>query len=557
MKGHEAVARFLDAEGVGPLFTLLSEELMGFAGNLPESLPLVQARHEQAAVAMADGYSRATGDVGVALVGRGPAVAQTGTALTTAAKRGSDVLLLVADRPRDAYSDGLNKEFDQSDFLRTLLDSVFVADDDALLAPSFAEAFRLLRAGRGPVAVQLPWDLLDGDVDVAGWEDTTIGDERPDPNAVRPDSARVAAAVDAYAARDGDVPPVVLAGDGAKRADADDAIRRLVDRLDAALVTSLPARGFLADHPNAAGFVGGYGDPAANELLAGSDYVLALGASLNEHTTDNGRLVGDAATVVHVDREASHVGGRARADVGVVGGVAPTVDALDAAFAERGLDGDYGTPARIDDARERGEVDDRPFEPVEGYADPRVVLRELDDVLPAARHVVTDAGHFTEWVTENLSIPAGGAFVWPMEFGTIGLAQPVALGVAHGDDDRLPVAICGDAGFQMSIGELNTAVRMDRPFLVVVMNDDALGAEFHRMRTASGSAEPARVPSPDFAAIAEGYGASGLTVRSPDDVAANAERIADPDGVLVLDCKIDQRLPTRTFDPAHDSTFDH
>ncbi|MFC6724443.1 thiamine pyrophosphate-binding protein, partial [Halobium palmae] len=168
MRGSDLLAEMLVREGVETIFTLMSEEITSFTATLrtrwDDEVDVVQTRHEQSAVAMADGYARTGGEIGVAAVGRGPAVAQTGTALVTAQKSGSDVLVVVPERPRAATVDHLNKEFRQQSYLETLVDTVLSVRSEDAFVPKLADAFFRLHNGDGPVVVQIPWDLLDSEV---------------------------------------------------------------------------------------------------------------------------------------------------------------------------------------------------------------------------------------------------------------------------------------------------------------------------------------------------------------------------------------------------------
>ena len=438
MKVTDAVLQFLRAEGIDTVFSLMSEELIELTATAAEEwsdeLRFVQARHEQNAVAMADGYARTTGDIGVAIVGRGPAIAQTATALGTAQKAGTPLLVVVPEPSRDSLFDPMNKGFRQQSFLESVLDTVFTVRDESALVETVAETFRLLHGGRGPVAVQVPWDVLNGEAPHADdWESSTIGSARPDRSTARlePDAAAIRRAADRYEASEKSAPPVVIAGAGAVAADARDAIEAFAERTNAMLATTLRAQGYFADHPFSVGFVGGFGRPWGNEFVRESDYVLAVGCSLNDHTTDHGRLLADT-TVVQVDVDPTHVGRHAQADLSVVGDATATVAALDAELASR--DVDVGRRFWTDDVERRladpGPIDDRPRSNLPDRMDPRDLMDALDRLLPEERLVVSDSGHFGCWVLDGITITDPADYVWPMEFGTLGLAQPIGIGTA-------------------------------------------------------------------------------------------------------------------------------
>jgi len=561
MTGNRILLEILRAEGVSTVFSLLSEELMGVTVSAAEDSTtapeIVQTRHEQSAVAMADGYARATDGIGVALIGRGPAIAQTGTALTTAFNHGSNVLVVVATRPRHSFTDDLNKGFRQESFVSSLVDHFLPVRSEDTFVPSFAEAFRQLHADAGPVVVQVPWDVLGADLGPAGsWQDTTIGSDPPGRSdaKLQPDPSDVSAAVDLYEECSITDPPVILAGAGAAHDGAEGAITTLAERLNAVVVTTMQSRTFLADHPYTAGFVGGLGDPAANTYLGRSEYVLALGASLNGHTTREGDLLEDGVTV-HVDVDPSHLERYERVEQSIVGGAAATADALAAEFDRREITetGRFWTDELAARLSESEQKDTREFSTRPDRVDPRRLLTELDTVLPEDRTVVTDTGQLSGWVIDHIDVTQTDDFVWPMDFGSIGLGLPIGIGMAHSNPEKPTLIFCGDGGFQMSLQELNTAVRSDLPIVVVIVNDGALGAEYQRMRHHDGPADPALIETPDFATVAEGFGAEAYTIRSHDDLTAIADALSStPSAPIVLDCKTDRQIQIPAFDPDHD-----
>jgi len=558
MKVHTAVARALAEQGVNTVFTLMAEDIFGITATIQEGevdgITVVETRHEQGAVAAADGYARASGDVGVCVVGRGPAIAQTGTGLGTADAKGSNVLVVTSETPTGATGD--IKEFRQQSYLESLVDDVRSVRDEDALVPAFEGIFHELRRGPpGPVVVQIPWDVMERDVQLPDdWRRRigTAGSPTPGDARLQPDRRVIDEAVDRYLDSDATVPPVILAGDGAVRADAKPAIESVAERTNAVLATTLQAQGYFADHPYSVGFVGTFGSTLANEYLARSDYVLAVGCSLNDHTTDNGRLV-DGATVVHVDHDPAAIGRHDGVDLAIVGDARVTVERIDDALAAENVDfeGKFWTDRlarRIEETPvwDRGEGPDRP-----NRVDQRDLVAELDTVLPTDRLVVTDGGHFINWVLDGITTTHPDDYEWTIDFGAVGLGLPIALGAAVAIDDRTVVAFCGDAGFMMSIQELDTAVRQNLPVVVIVMNDDALGSEYHQLRNKGRDPEAAVVETPDIAAIADAHGAAGYTIRSVDDVDALRAELEGLDGPVVADCKTNRDVRHRFYDTDH------
>lgn len=560
MKVHEAIVEFLLAEDIGTVYTLMSEDIMGVTATIQQDynneIDVVECRHEQGAIAMADGHYRATGEIGVAVVGRGPAIGQAGTGLATARNNESPVLVITSDSPQSTTSD--LKRFDQTAFLKATCADVESVRDPAALVPTFDDVFRRLRYGPGPITVQIPWDVIDGEAEgVDDWEkESGIGSDRPQTSGARvhPDAADIDNLVDQYLDSEATVPPVILAGEGAVAADAKDAIEDLAERTSAVLATTLQAQGYFADHPFSVGFVGTFGTTLANRTLTESDFVLAVGCSLNEHTTDHGRLLEDA-TVVHVDTDPVTIGSETPVDLGVVGDARTTVEAVSDALESAGLDfsGKFWTESRERRIAETSPFDEREFEVAPGKLDPRDLIRSLDPMLPDDRRVVTDGGHFINWVLDGITVDHPDNYIWTIDFGAMGIGVPIGFGAANAGADRTTVLFTGDAGFMMSQPEMDTAVRQDITVVVVAMNDAALGSEYQQLAGRDMYTDAAVVESPDFADLAESFGAEGYTVRSVEDLEAVADRVQDPpDGPLVLDCKIDRDVKHRFYDTVHE-----
>lgn len=556
MEAAESICRYLDAQDVETVFSLMSDDIMAVTSRLKrdwaDDIEVVENRHEQLATAMATAYAEHRDDIGVCILGRGPAIAQTGTALVTAKKQQSSLLVLTATSPTTAADD--IKGFPQETYLETMAGSVESVQDPAALLPTLDDAFHRLRHGEGPVVIQVAKDVFDAEVasPVEPLDDVGPGTSEPVPaTPTTPSDEAIEAVVDRYLDSGATRPPVILVGRGAVESRAREAIESLAERTSTVIVTTLRAQGYHADHPFAAGFAGTIGSNLANELLNEAAFVLAVGASLNDHTTDHGRLFAEDATIVHVDTDPASIQRHTAADLGVVGDATATVEAIEAALAEMGIDfeGKFWTTNL-----ERRIADYSPFS--EGNRrggpecfDPRDLLEGLDLLLPDERTVVIDAGHFSYWVFDGITIPGPDSLVWPMAFASIGLGLPSGVGTAMADTtERTTVTFCGDAGFMMSLQALDTAVRYDVPMVVVVMNDEALGAEYAQLTQQGGYADAGLVESPDIAALASGFGAEGHTVRTPADLDAIEGVLSTPsDGPVVLDCYIDRSVIHRRF----------
>lgn len=548
MDGHDVVIELLDAEDVRTVFTLMSEDTMAMMSELEEEwddrIRMVKTRHEQGAIAMADGYARSNDGFGVCMVGRGPAVAQTGNAMVTARKKGSDVLVIVPEMSRSAAYD--IKAFEQEEYLRSTIGDVVSVRSDETLIPKFKEAVRQLKVGNGPLAVQIPWDVLDGSADVSGEiepVETPSADSR-----LHPDPGSIEQAIDLYVGSDAFQPPVVLAGRGAVASEAREAIEELAERTSALLTTSLQGRNYFGDHPFYLGFNGQWGTNLANRYTSEASLVFAFGASLNPYTTDDGHVFGDETRVIHVDEDPESIGRYADVALGIQGDARVTAEALVEELRRRNIDrdGELWNDDLRETIAETSPMNDREYPEQPGTIDPRTLVTELDGLLPDEKKVVTDGGHLTRWVMDGIHTPPQD-FTFTLDFASIGLGLPMGIGTAVAVERTPCITVCGDAGLMMSIQELETAVRNDVPITVVVMNDSSLNSEYHSLEAKGEEPGVALVDAPDFAAVAESLGAKGQTVRSIEELQELGDELgAARDGPLVVDCKVNHLVKHRS-----------
>ncbi|HEX5510713.1 MAG TPA: thiamine pyrophosphate-dependent enzyme, partial [Actinomycetales bacterium] len=322
--------------------------------------------------------------------------------------------------------------------------------------------------------------------------------------------------------------------------EARDALLALADRTGALLATSAVAKGLFEGQQWSLDVSGGFSSPLAAELIQGADLIIGWGCALNMWTMRHGRLISSDATVVQVDDTADALGAHRDLTFGVLGDVTATARAVREAYGHDQAQG-YRTP----DVGERlkGEVRwrDVPFDDrsTTDRIDPRALTIALDDMLPRERVIGVDSGNFMGYPSMYLSVPDERGFCFTQAFQSIGLGLSTAIGAALAQPDRLPVAAVGDGGLLMSAAELDTVRRLGLPMVVIVYNDEAYGAEVHHFGPGGHDLSTVRFPETDIAAIARGYGFTGVTVRSAGDLAQVQKWLDGPrDTPLLIDVKV-------------------
>ena len=539
MKVYEAVAKAVATEGIELLFTFMDSSTIELVQALSEEgIRVYHTRHEQGAVCMADGYSRATGTLGMCTVGAGPALAQTGTGLVTARKGRSPVLVISGDMP--AGERNQIKYFDQRSYVESTAGNFVPLRKPATVAADVQQAFRYVRARRGPTVLNAPADILRSDIP-GDWKYIATS-AMPGPFRVTPDQEAVesAAAILATARR-----PVILAGKGAVLSGARAEIEALASRVGALLGTSLLAQELFRGHPFHIGVLGDFASDPAVELLAQADCVLAIGASLNPYTTGGGRLA-PRATVIHIDQDPARFNEVTPIELGIQGDAQATVAAINACLEMAGISerASYWSSDHLRESIQACCV--KPPPPAEEPSQPihpANFLAELDKILPKDRTIILGAGvprrdRGAGFVFDYITVPDAESMIRTGDFGSIGLGMSAGIGAALARPDSYCVAFEGDGGFIMHLQELETAVRYQVPLTIVVMNDAAYGAEVIALKALDKPATLALADDVDFAGVARALNARGVTVRSMSDMDTVAAEIRKKDGPLVLDVKI-------------------
>ncbi len=535
---YELLAADIQRLGITAVFGLMSDDTALFVTTLDAmGVRFYGARHENQAVAMAEGYASATGRLGIAIIGRGPATANGLHGAVYANRTGARVLLIFgyvftgAGTANGLGPDG--KAFNAPAVLEAAGIKTFVAAQSASARPSLAQALAATQAG-GCAALLLPMNVQFGLI-------ANTPDDAPAAPAqtTAPRLRARQAAVDAAAALlDACRKPLFVVGLGAHQAGARSAIEQLADKVGAVVATSLKAKDMFRGWPYNLGLIGSFSHSAGRRLIDQADCVLVFGAGLNQRTTSYGSALPMGVPLIQVDSQRSHIGRWFHADLALVANACDAAEQLLAAVAAKPA---ADKPFHTDAVRLRLADFDiaSDFEPAHTprTLDPRSLALALDKLLPADRNTVFDSGNFLQ-VLPYVSGQGPGHFKSAHDFSSIGLAFGTALGFAVGSPQRCTVLFIGDGAFLMTMGELETVVREDIPLVIVLMNDCAYGAELHYLKMRNMPVGKSVFPDIDYAPIAAGFGFQSATVRTLAELQALAPMLRQPEGPIFLDCKI-------------------
>jgi acetolactate synthase I/II/III large subunit len=508
---YDALAEAFVAEGVDTHFTLLGDANMHWATIMAEQhgVETVHARHEHCACAMASAYAYVTGKVGVASVTHGPGFTQTMTALATAARGHIPLVVFAGETPTSAV--WTLQHIDQAP-LALGSGAKYIAIQSVNHAlDRMREAFAIARAESMPVVLGVPTDLQRAFYPNAPAyvPSTSV---MPHPEALAPDrqSVETIAAMIEQAER-----PIIIAGRGAMMAGAKAALQDLALKSGALLSTTLPARCLFDGDPCSLGIAGGWSNDVAFKLFNGCDLVIAVGASLNGHTANAGRLY-PKAKIVQIDRAPQPLrDGRVVAHYHMRADAKAGVEAINKVLAQRGLPRiGYRSPDVLKAIGHSADTTAYPIEP--GTFDPRLVVQAIDRVIPKDWFVVGGSGHCAYFAATNMRHRPPELFASIRDFGAIGSNIAHAIGIAVARKDRRIALLDGDGSLLMHIQELETIQRHGLPMLIVALNDGAYSSEVHKLRADDFSARQVQFGRTDFAAISRGFGLRGETVTDLD-----------------------------------------
>ena len=489
--GAQVLVRGLEQAGVEVVFGLPGVHNLAAWEALRESpIRLVGVRHEQAAVYAADGYARATGWLGVALVTTGPGAANTLGATGEAWASGSPVLVIATDIPTTLRRPGVHRGSlhectDQAGMFEPVTKRTRVVTDGPGIGLDVAVAAgTALAAPQRPVYLEVPTDLLgapsEAAIELAEWRDGEIEADSALPYLERAQR------------------PLVWAGGGALRADAGGAVAALAERLAAPILTTHSARGLVGDHPLAVGLPPHLREAGA--LWDEADLVVAIGSDLDGMMTQNWRMARPRALVaVNVDPDDA---AKNYAPDSIVTGDARI--ATERLVAE--LDGEHTPWADLPGiraaARERLE---REFPAETAFLDAFAAAVPDDAV------VLADMCIPGYWLSGFHRVAAPRHLQYPMGWGTLGYAFPASLGAACAGAGPV-VSVSGDGGFLFACGELATIAQERLPLTAVIVDDGGYGMLRYDQAKHGAAAYGVDLRTPDFAAMAESFGVRAETV---------------------------------------------
>jgi acetolactate synthase-1/2/3 large subunit len=541
--GSEIIVRCLQAEGVKYVWGYPGGAVLYIYDALykQDTIEHVLVRHEQAAVHAADGYARATGDVGVALVTSGPGVTNAITGIATAYMDSIPMVIITGQVPTPAIGLDAFQECDTVGITRPIVKHNFLVKDVRDLAETFKKAFHIARTGRpGPVVVDVPKDVSLKACAFHYPEKVQMRSYNP----VRKGHAgQIRKAVQLLLAAER---PYIYTGGGVILGNASTELRELVDLLGFPCTNTLMGLGAVpASHPGFLGMLGMHGTYEANMTMQHCDVLLAVGARFDDRVIGNPRhFAQNERKIIHVDIDPSSISKRVKVDIPIVGDVREVLQELIAQIRDAQARPDADKLGawwkQIGEWRGRECLKYRSSDEV---IKPQMVVETLHRLTRGRdAYITSDVGQHQMWAAQYYGFEEPRRWINSGGLGTMGVGLPYAMGIKLARPDADVFCVTGEGSIQMCIQELSTCLQYRTPVKIVSLNNRYLGMvrQWQQLDYGGRYSHSYMDALPDFVKLAEAYGHVGMLIEKPADVEpALLEAMRLKDRTVFLDVRTD------------------
>jgi acetolactate synthase-1/2/3 large subunit len=542
LTGAEIAIRCLQEEGVEYVFGYPGGAVLFIYDALfnQDKVKHVLVRHEQAAVHAADGYSRSTDRVGVALVTSGPGVTNAVTGIATAYMDSIPLVVISGQVPTGYIGEDAFQEVDAVGITRPCVKHNFLVKDAKDIASTLKKAFYLAKSGRpGPVLVDIPKDVSNQKAEFNYPSAVSIRSYHPEKHGEVAQIKRAAQLlIDAKR-------PMIYAGGGVVLADASKQLTELVRLLGAPCTNTLMGLGgYPATDKQFVGMLGMHGTYEANMGMQNCDVLLAVGARFDDRVIGNVAHFGSVPRkIIHIDIDPASISKRVQVDVPIVGDVGHVLGDLLAVLHSSKQKPDASALAtwwkQIDEWRSRNSLT---YKNSTELIKPQYVIEKLYEITHGEAFITSDVGQHQMWAAQYYKFNQPRRWINSGGLGTMGFGLPAAMGVQMAHPGATVACVTGEGSIQMNIQELSTCKQFRLPIKVVALNNRYLGMvrQWQQFFHGNRFSESYMDALPDFVKLAEAYGHVGILVEKPSDVeGALREAFARKDDLVFMDFRTD------------------
>ncbi len=539
MTGAQIMMKMLNDEGVDTIFGYPGGAVIDIYDELERTdIRHILVRQEQCAVHAADGYSRAAGKTGVALVTSGPGATNTVTGIASAYTDSIPVVVFTGQVPTPLIGNDAFQEVDIVGITRPCTKHNYLVQRTEDLAQIIKEAFFIARSGRpGPVLIDLPKDVVGKKIKFVEPDNVSLKSYKPTYNPNMKQLARVVSHIK-KAKR-----PMIFAGGGVILSKASEELRELARKTVSPVTMSLMGLGaFPGTDPMSMGMLGMHGTYRANMATGRCDLMIAIGVRFDDRVTGKTDVFAEQADVIHIDIDPTSIHKNVEVKIPVVGDCKITLKALNKLLDEADLgDLDKKRVPWLQEIKIWRDANPLAY-CQEDTIKPQYVVEKLFEITEGKAIITTEVGQNQMWAAQYYHFDEPNNFISSGGLGTMGFGLPAAIGAQIACPDRLVVDIAGDGSIQMNIQEMMTAVQSGLPVKIVILNNGYLGMVrqwqelFYDKRYSSTNMNFA----PDFVKLAEAYGAVGLRANTPEEVEPILKKGLAIDKPVIMEFKVEK-----------------
>jgi acetolactate synthase-1/2/3 large subunit len=556
--GSQAIIKCLQEEGVDLVFGYPGGAVIELYDELcKSSLRHILVRHEQGAVHAADGFARATGKVGVAILTSGPGATNGVTAIATAYCDSIPLVVLTGQVPRALIGNDAFQEVDIVGITRPCTKHNYLVNNPDDLVEVLREAFYIASSGRpGPVLVDLPKDVI-GSLITYPAQKKPVKMRTYQPN-LNPHAGQVEKACRAMLKAK---KPVLYIGGGVILSDANEELTKLARRLNIPVtMTLMGLGGFPGTDPLSLGMLGMHGSYAANMSVAKSDLLIAVGSRFDDRVTGRLDAFAPHAKIIHVDIDPTSISKNVEVDIPIVADCKLAVTAMNA-WLDKSADynADEVTALHqpwVDQVREWDAKHPLAYLEEGEIIKPQFVIETLHKLTGGDAIITTEVGQNQMWAAQFYKFNHPRRLLTSGGLGTMGYGLPAAIGAQMAFPEAMVIDVAGDGSIQMNIQELATARECGAPVKIAILNNNYLGMVrqwqelFYNRHYASTVMEV----TPDFVALAQAYGAVGLRARTKAEVEPVIKEALSTKNVVIMDFAISREEGVFPMVPAGKAT---
>jgi len=560
-RGAQILIEALLYEGVDSIFGYPGGAVLHIYDELwraRDRLTHYLVRHEQGAVHMAEGYARASGRPGVALVTSGPGATNAITGIANAYMDSTPIVVITGQVPLSLIGTDAFQEVDTVGITRPCVKHNYLVRDVCDLAAIVHEAFHLARSGRpGPVVIDIPKDVSAARTHYSRLEQVRFP-FREQPGTLDAGTVGRAAEAILLARR-----PVLYVGGGIVNSGAATALLAFAEQLQLPVTPTLMGLGgFPSAHPLMLGMLGMHGTYAANMAVAESDLLIAVGVRFDDRVTGKLATFAPHAKVIHIDIDPANVGKNRAPDLTLIADARVALEALRQVV--NSTDHEQVAASIVQRTRWWDQLRiwqrEQPltFNGARDQIKPQHVIRELQRLTAGQAIITTDVGQHQMWAAQFYPFKRERQWITSGGLGAMGFGLPAAIGAQVAFRDHLVIAIVGDGGFQMTSQELATAIQYDLPVKIIIMNNGYLGMvrQWQEMFYERAYSEVDLSVAPDFLKLAGAYGAFAARAVKPEELPEVLEAGLAYKGVAVIEVVITKEENVFPMVPAGASARD-